>query len=126
RAVRFVIYALFGGVEDLVFDGVDLTQFIIDKRQLELYEVIRMSGAKGLTLNDLMSYETNPEVAAALEEGSKVSDENAQKVFDDCIKTIAQQSKQQRLVALARAIDLETDEDIKLDLKTQFAQLSGN
>lgn len=127
RAVRFVLYALFGGVENLKFEYCDLTQYIVDASQRSLYDVVRRSDAKALTLNDLTDLEKeNQEVRAVLDEGSKVSDDNCQKVFDDCIKTIKQQSKQQKIITLAKAIDEEKDDDIKRDLTAQFVQLSAN
>lgn len=124
KAVRYILYVLYGGVENMELEE-DLTQYIIDDNQLELYETIRMSGRKQLSLNDLTAMEEkNPEVRAILEEGSKVSDENAKHMFGDCISLIKTKSTGARIAAIAKAIDSETDEEVKILLTAQLAGLN--
>lgn len=124
EAVRFVLYALFGGV-----DGVeckeDLTQYLIDPNHVKLYDMVRAKGTSNLTLDDLSSQEeTNPEVKAILMAGSKVSDEVAQAYFDGCLSKILKTTKQQKLQTLSKMIDQEEDEEIRALLKEQFIQLA--
>lgn len=127
RAVRFVLYSLFGGVEVSANNTQDLTQYIIDNNQLRLYNIVRQKkGNTTLTLNDLLEMEQdNPEVKAIFEEGSKVNDDNCQRYFEDCVEKIIKQSRLQRISELTQAIDQEQDEQTKILLLSQLAQIKN-
>ena len=123
RAVRYVLYGLFGGVENVSCDT-DLSQYISDGKQKALYDLYRAKkDADGNTMEELLKLEEdNPEVRAILEEGSKVGDNDAKKYFDDCVITIVKKGNKQRKRALTQAIDSEQDADAKFIMMSQLAQ----
>ena len=122
RAVRYVLYGLFGGVEGVKCE-VDLSQYIIDKNQKNLYDIYRAKKTEGCSLEDLSAYdEENAEVRAILDEGSKISDEAALKYFDDCIKTIIKEGEKKRRKSLLEAIDKEKDSETRTIMMSQLAQ----
>ncbi|MEG1535902.1 MAG: DNA primase [Clostridia bacterium] len=125
KAVRYILYALFGGVEKVYLE-LNLASFIDDKNQLMLYNICRLADKNSpLSVDDLYAYEkTNPEVKEIIAEGIKISDDMAQSYFDDCVKTVVRKQKRQRVAELSQAIDKEKDEKIKLFLLAQLDQIS--
>ncbi len=123
RAVRYVLFGLFGGVEGVKCDK-DLSQYIIDKNQRTLYDLYRSKCAtQENTLEELTSQEEdNPEIKAILDEGSKIGDETALKYFDDCVAKIIKDGEKKRKRELTKAIDREKDEEAKLIMMSQLAQ----
>ncbi len=123
RAVRYVLFGLFGGVEGVKCDK-DLSQYIIDKNQRTLYDLYRSKYAtQENTLEELTSQEEdNPEIKAILDEGSKIGDETALKYFDDCVAKIIKDGEKKRKRELTKAIDREKDEEAKLIMMSQLAQ----
>ena len=123
RAVRYVLYGLFGGVENAKCER-DLSQYIIDKNQKILYDIYRVKkNGAGCTLDDLMDYdEENIEVKSILDEGSKISDNIALKYFDDCVNRIIAEGEKKRTKNLIKAIDGEKDDETKLIMMSQLAQ----
>lgn len=120
RAVRYVLYGLFGGVEGAVCEK-DLSQYLEDKNQRALYDLYRSNQEN--TLEGLTSQEEdNPEVKAILDEGSKIGDEKALKYFDDCVARIIKEGEKKRRRELVKAFDSEKDEDAKLIMMSQIAQ----
>ena len=120
RAVRYVLYGLFGGVEGASCEK-DLSQYIEDKNQRTLYDLYRSNQEN--SLEDLTSQEEdNPEVKAILDEGSKIGDEKALKYFDDCVARIIKEGERKRRKELVKAYDSEKDEDAKLIMMSQIAQ----
>ncbi len=123
RAVRFVLYALYGGMDDAQCD-VDLSQYLTNPDQQRLYDALRESGVGALTLDDLQAADNNPEVREIFEEGSRISDEQAPRYFRDCLDRIVRTTYTQRFQELSRAIDAEQDEEARVLLLTQLAQLT--
>ncbi|MEG2413686.1 MAG: DNA primase [Clostridia bacterium] len=125
KAVRYILYALFGGVEKVYLE-LNLASFIDDKNQLMLYNICRLADKNSpLSVDDLYAYEkTNPEVKEIIAEGIKISDDMAQSYFDDCVKTVVRKQKRQRVAELSQAIDKEKDEKTKLFLLAQLDQIS--
>lgn len=124
KAVRYVLYVMFGGVQNLCCNE-DLTQYIIDNNQLALFNYVRMNEQNSLTLNDLANFiSENPEAQGVLDEGSKTSDENAAKVLEDSLTLIKKQSKQNKIKALAKAIAQSQDEEEKMLFLSQLTQLN--
>ena len=123
RAVRYVLYALFGGVENANCET-DLSQYIVDKNQAALYNLYRAKKDSGQnTLDELVKEEeNNPEVRYVLDEGSKIGDEIANQYFADCVKTIIKEGDKLRKRALTKAIDNETDEEARYIMISQLAQ----
>ena len=82
RAVRYVLYGLFGGVENAVCDT-DLSQYIVDAKQKALYDLYRAKKDSGNnTVEELLTQEeSNAEVRAVLDEGSKIGDDIAKVYF---------------------------------------------
>lgn len=120
RAVRYVLYGLFGGVEGAVCEK-DLSQYLEDKNQRALYDLYRSNQEN--TLEGLTSQEEdNPEVKAILDEGSKIGDEKALKYFEDCVARIIKDGEKKRRRELVKAFDSEKDEDAKLIMMSQIAQ----
>lgn len=124
KAIRYVLYVMFGGVQNLCCNE-DLTQYIVDNNQLALFNYVRMNEQNSLTLNDLANFiSENPEAQGVLDEGSKTSDENAAKVLEDSLTLIKQQSKQNKIKALAKAIAQSQDEEEKMLFLSQLTQLN--
>ncbi|MEG1394633.1 MAG: DNA primase [Clostridia bacterium] len=125
KAVRYILYALFGGVEKVYLE-LNLASFIDDKNQLMLYNICRLADKNSpLSVDDLYAYEkTNPEVKEIIAEGIKISDDMAQSYFNDCVKTVVRKQKRQRVAELSQAIDKEKDEKTKLFLLAQLDQIS--
>ena len=123
RAVRYVLYALFGGVENANCET-DLSQYIVDKNQAALYNLYRAKKDSGQnTLDELVKEEeNNPEVRYLLDEGSKIGDEIANQYFADCVKTIIKEGNKLRKRALTKAIDSEQDEEARYIMISQLAQ----
>lgn len=123
RAVRYVLYGLFGGVENAKCDC-DLSQYITDANQKSLYDLYRAKKDSGLnTLEELMKEEENNiEVRPVLDEGSKIGDEIANTYFDDCVKKIIKEGDKKRKRALTKAIDSEQDEEARYIMISQLAQ----
>lgn len=123
KAVRYVLYGLFGGLDGAVCNK-DLSQYLADKNQKSLYDLYRSRYAStGIGLEELMSQEEdNPEVKAILDEGSKISDENALRYFEDCVNKIIAEGERKRKRALTRAIDSEKDDETKYIMMSQLAQ----
>ena len=123
RAVRYVLFGLFGGVEGVKCDK-DLSQYLTDKNQRNLYDLYRSKCAnQENTLEELtLQEEDNPEVKAILDEGSKIGDETALKYFDDCVAKIIKEGEKKRKRELTKAIDSEKDEEAKLIMMSQLAQ----
>lgn len=123
RAVRYVLYGLFGGVEGAKCDT-DLSEYIKDKDQRALYDLYRSKKDTGLnTLDELVKEEDgNPEVRLVLDEGSKIGDEIAMAYFGDCVSKIVKEGNKQRKRALTKAIDSETDEEARYIMISQLAQ----
>ena len=123
RAVRYVLYGRFGGVEEAKCET-DLSQYIQDKYQRALYDLYRSN--QGSTLEELTSQEDdNPEVRAILKEGSEISDEAALRYFEDCVAKIIKEGEKKRRKELVKAYDSEKDEDAKLIMMSQIAQSSN-
>lgn len=124
KAIRYVLYVMFGGVQNLCCNE-DLTQYIVDNNQLALFNYVRMNEQNSLTLNDLANFiSENPEAQGVLDEGSKTSDENAAKVLEDSLTLIKHQSKQNKIKALAKAIAQSQDEEEKMLFLSQLTQLN--
>lgn len=124
EAVRYVLYALYGGVEDLKYHE-DITGYLTNPYHIQLYDTLRVNGLDYLTLDDLAKMEEeNPEVREILQCGSQVSDERAKAYFDDCINKIKKTSKAKKLEALSKAIDSEEDEETRQLLYNQYVQLA--
>ncbi len=123
RAVRYVLYGLFGGVENAVCDT-DLSQYIVDAKQKALYDLYRAKKDSGNnTVEELLTQEeSNAEVRAVLDEGSKIGDDIAKVYFCDCVKKIVKEGDKKRKKALTRAIDSEQDEETKFIMMSQLAQ----
>lgn len=123
RAVRYVLYGLFQGVEGVKCDT-DLSQYITDKDQKSLYDLYRSKRDGGLnTLEELVKEEEeNPEVKLVLDEGSKIGDEIAVAYFNDCVNKIIKEGNKLRKRALTKAIDNEQDEEARYIMISQLAQ----
>ena len=70
----------------------------------------------------LTQEESNAEVRAVLDEGSKIGDDIAKVYFCDCVKKIVKEGDKKRKKALTRAIDSEQDEETKFIMMSQLAQ----
>lgn len=123
-AVRYVLYALYGGVEGAKVD-VELSQYLTQPHYLELYDYYRAHRVNGLTLDDLAALgENNPEVKEIFQEGSRIGDEQAEKYLADCVKQICELARKQQFLELSKQIDEAQDAETKALLITQLAQLS--
>ncbi|MGN0771824.1 MAG: DNA primase [Christensenellales bacterium] len=126
EAVRFVLYALYGGVEGVECSE-DLTQYLVDPNHVRLYDTIRAKGIGNVNLDDLSAQEeNNPEVREILAAGSKVSDEVALAHFNGCLAKILKTTNQQKLKALSEMIDKEENEETRKLLIGQYIQLAKN
>lgn len=125
RAVRYVLYGLFGGVEGATCD-VDLSQYILDAKQRSLYDLYRANKDAGNNTMEVLlaQEEDNAEVRAALDEGSQIGDDIAKVYFDDCVKKIIKDGDKKRKRALTKAIDSEEDGEARLIMLGQLAQKS--
>lgn len=123
RAVRYVLYGLFQGVDGVKCDT-DLSQYITDKDQKTLYDLYRSKRDGGLnTLEELVKEEEeNPEVKLILDEGSKIGDDIAVAYFNDCVNKIIKEGNKLRKRALTKAIDSEQDEEARYIMISQLAQ----
>lgn len=125
RALRYLLYALFGGVEGVQLNE-DLSQYIFDRYKKQLYDAVRFSAKdRTLTQDDLIVYEDeNPEVKEILAEGGAVSDEQAKRYFDDCLARVRKDYKKEQMSALSKAFDQEKDPDAKAAIITQIQRLA--
>ena len=123
RAVRYVLFGLFQGVDGVKCDT-DLSQYITDKDQKTLYDLYRSKRDGGLnTLEELVKEEEeNPEVKLVLDEGSKIGDDIAVAYFNDCVNKIIKEGNKLRKRALTKAIDSEQDEEARYIMISQLAQ----
>lgn len=110
KAMRFVLYALCGGVPGLKFDR-DISLYVEDPDHARIYDEIRNSGSE-MTLDDLSAEaKTNPEATPILEEGRKVSEDVAKEYFADCVDKLAALYAKKERKALLDSFRSETDEE---------------
>lgn len=106
KAMRFVLYALCGGVPDATADE-DLSPYIEDPDHAAIYDEIR----KGEINTDDLTAEarTNPEAERILAEGRKVSDKVAKAYFADCLDKLRELYAKKERKALLESYKTETD-----------------
>lgn len=106
KAMRFVLYALCGGVPDATADE-DLSPYIEDPDHAAIYDEIR----KGEMNTDDLTAEarTNPEAERILAEGRKVSDKVAKAYFADCLDKLRELYAKKERKALLESYKTETD-----------------
>lgn len=122
KAIRYVLYVLFGGVEGLTFDK-DLSLYCDDEDHKKLYDFCRRN-AGDISLDDLGELEKEiPEAAEVLVEGRKVNDRAAKDYFEDCVRTLENEFvRRQRKMLLKAYAESDSEEE-----KSQIlAQMSNN
>ena len=106
KAMRYVLYALCGGLPDAKVEE-DLSPYIEDDDHAKIYDEIR----KGeMTTDDLSALAaTMPEAERVLAEGRKVSDKVAEVYFEDCVKKLRELYAKKERKALLESYNAETD-----------------
>ena len=125
KAMRFVLYSLFGGQEGV--EVPDLSQYITDADHKAIYvEYCRIKSIKEPTLDDLQAMaEEYPEVEEIFREGKRVTEEQAPQVFADCMRSLEKEKNRREIIALTKQIDEEKD-PVKRDLLlAHYAELTA-
>lgn len=125
NAMRFVLYSLFGGQEGV--EERDLSQYITDEEHRAIYvEYMRLKSFKEPTLDDLQAMaEQYPEVEEIFREGKRVTEEQAPKVFADCMASLEKEKNKREIAALTRQIDAEKDPVERDLLLAHYAALTA-
>ncbi len=125
NAMRFVLYSLFGGQEGM--EERDLSQYITDEEHRAIYvEYMRLKSFKEPTLDDLQAMaEQYPEVEEIFREGKRVTEEQAPKVFADCMASLEKEKNKREIAALTRQIDAEKDPVERDLLLAHYAALTA-
>ena len=123
KAMRFVLYALFGGVEGLSFDK-DLSLYCEDEDHKKLYDYYRKNGEGELSPDDLIALEKEiPEAGEVLAEGRKVNEKAARDYFDGCVKALENEFVKKQRKLLLKAYSESSSEEEKSQI---LAQMSNN
>lgn len=112
KAMRYVLYVLFGGVEGLAFDK-DMSLYCDDDEHKKLYDYYRSNADGDISLDDLAELEKEiPEAGEVLAEGRKVNDRAAKDYFDDCVRTLENEFvKKQRKMLLKAYAESDSEEE---------------
>ncbi len=122
KAIRYVLFALFGGIEDLSFDK-DLSLYCEDEDHKKLYDIYRR-GDHEMTLDDLIALEKEiPEVSEILAEGRKVNQAAAEGYFEGCVTALENEFVKKQRKLLLKAYSESDSEEEKLQI---LAQMSNN
>ena len=125
NAMRYVLYALFGGQTDA--ECGDLSQYLTDEEHKAIYvEYCRLKSFREPSLDDLQAMaEQYPEVEAIFREGKRVTEEQAPQVFEDCLRSLEKEKNKREIIALTKQIDGEKD-PVKRDLLlAHYAELTA-
>lgn len=123
KAMRFVLYALFGGVEDMDFDK-DLSLYCEDEEHRKLYDYYRENRDGELSPDDLIALEKElPEAAEVLAAGRVVNERVAKTYFYDCVKALENEFIKKQRKSLLKAYSDSGSEEEKLQI---LAQMSNN
>ena len=123
KAMRFVLYALFGGVEGLSFDK-DLSLYCEDEDHKKLYDYYRKNGEGELSPDDLIALEKEiPEAGEVLAEGRKVNEKAARDYFNGCVKALENEFVKKQRKLLLKAYSESSSEEEKSQI---LAQMSNN
>lgn len=123
KAMRFVLYALFGGVEDLRFDK-DLSLYCEDDEHKKLYDYYRQNSDSELSVDDLISLEKQyPEAAEVMATGRIVNEKVAKTYFFDCVRALENEFVKKQRKSLLKAYTESGSEDEKTQI---LAQMSNN
>lgn len=123
KAMRYILYALFGGIENLTFDK-DLSLYCEDEEHKKLYDYYRKNRDGEISPGDLIELEKEiPEASEVMAEGRKVNDKAAADYFEGCVKALENEFvKKQRKMLLKAYAESGSDEE-----KSQIlAQMSNN
>lgn len=106
KAMRYVLYALCGGLPDAKLDE-DLSPYMEDNDHVKIYDEIR----KGeMTTDDLSALAaTIPEAERVLAEGRKVSEKVAEVYFGDCLNKLHELYAKKERKLLLESYNAETD-----------------
>lgn len=123
KAMRFVLYALYGGVEDLSFDK-DISLYCEDEYHKKLYDNYRKNADSELSVDDLMALEKEiPEAAEVLAAGRIVNEKVAKAYFYDCVKALENEFVKRQRKSLLKAYGESGSEEEKTQI---LAQMSNN
>ena len=123
KAMRFVLYALYGGVEDLSFDK-DISLYCEDENHKKLYDNYRKNADSELSVDDLMALEKEiPEAAEVLAAGRIVNEKVAKAYFYDCVKALENEFVKRQRKSLLKAYGESGSEEEKTQI---LAQMSNN
>lgn len=121
KAMRYVLFALFGGIEDLSFDR-DISLFIEDEEHKKLYDYYRTSGKDGLTQADLSALEKDiPEVNEVIAAGRVVNEKVAKAYFDDCIRALETAFEKKQRKSLSQEYSQVQSEEEKLQILARMS-----
>ena len=123
KALRFILYACFGGVDGLHVDD-EFIDCCRTEETKELYDIFRLRQNE-LTTADLMSLkEENEEANMVLSIGESVQGiEAKRKMFADCRRRVLKEGLELKRKEISNALDIEKDEQVKTALLTQMSQL---
>ena len=124
RALRFIVFAAYGGV-----DGVSVKDEYADcfknKELQELYDNFRVNQGE-LTTEDLEEIrDTNPEANAVLLAGAAIGEDVAKKNYYACRKFVLLSSLEEKLKLLNVQLEETKDEQVINDLLIQIAQTTN-
>jgi len=123
KALRFMMYALYAGVEGI--DKSDLSAYITDRDLRAVYDEYRRLSACGeATLDDLQALaDINHEVKEIFSEGKTVSEDAAAGYYADCYKSVLKEYRKREMSEFTKTIDGEDSGDGKAKLLAQYAEL---
>lgn len=123
KAMRYVLYVLFGGVEGLAFDR-DMSLYCDDDEHKKLYDYYRSNADGDISLEDLAELEKEiPEAGEVLAEGRKVNDRTAKGYFDDCVRTLENEFVKKQRKMLLKAYSESDSEEEKSRLLAQISAI---
>lgn len=123
KAMRFILYALYGGVDDLQTFDKDLSLYCEDEEHKKLYDYYRECDGQP-SIDDLLAFENEvPEVKEILAEGRKVSGAVAGVYFNDCVRSIENEFVKRQRKSLLKAYAESASEEEKSQI---LAQMSNN
>ena len=125
NAMRYVLYALFGGAEEACEQ--DISQYMTDEEHKAIYlEYERIRCTREPVLDDLQALaDKYPEVEEIFREGKRVTEEQAPQLFRDCMQSLEKEKNRREMAELTKRIDGEKDPVARDLLLAHYAEIAA-
>ena len=125
NAMRYVLYALFGGAEEACEQ--DISQYMTDEEHKAIYlEYERIRCTREPVLDDLQALaDKYPEVEEIFREGKRVTEEQAPQLFRDCMQSLEKEKNRREMTELTKRIDGEKDPVARDLLLAHYAEIAA-